>query len=306
MLWFRPSTRSRPSQPARARKPPNNLFCRREPAGFCSGHIRTVVASLAAAGGQPRNVLRGTRIADANSSDKVRRFRLDQHRAAARGGKRIDKYAWDATRRVGYEFFWTSPPFGKNDLEPRRIAADAHADAGQRVRQGLLLGGMTSLYIGHVIPISAGGTGDDQIETADLLAFNSKWMPARKRGDACPIDKSPPLLADCCRAQAIGNPRRWLRRRYRRRGCDGGSPRDLRVFGGQARALQLSPRQCVHRLPGWDAQRQIEQISGRSHFGRVLCKSADITLNEHKIFRRVVRGCGVFPAVAEPNLVNHY
>src|SRR5262245_6807899 len=215
MLWFRRSTRSRPSQPASARRPPNNLFCRREPARFCSGQVRPVVASLAATGAQPRDVLRSTRIADANSRNKARRFRLDQHRAAAGGGKRVDEGARDTARRVGYEFVRTSPPFGRNDLEPGGIAADPQADAGQRVRQGLLLGGMTSLYIGHVVPISAGSTGDDQIEAADLLAFNSKWMPARKRRDARPIDKSPPLLGDRSRAHAIGNPRRWLRRRYR-------------------------------------------------------------------------------------------
>src|SRR4030095_8196016 len=121
-----------------------------------------------------------TRIADANSRDKVRRFRLDQHRAAAGGGKRIDECAWDAARRVGYQLVRARPPFGRNDLEPRRITTDAQADASQCVRQGLLLCGTASLYVGHVIPITAGDTRDDQIETADLFAFNSKWMPARE------------------------------------------------------------------------------------------------------------------------------
>src|SRR5262249_12957862 len=146
---------------ASARRPPNSLFCRREPAGFCPGQIRAVTASLAAAGSQPRNVLRSTRIADANSGDKVRRFRLDQHRPAAGGGTRIDEGGSDAARSVGYQLVRTSPPFGRNDLEPRRIAADAQADAGQYVRQGLLLCGMTSLNIGHVIPITAGCTRDN-------------------------------------------------------------------------------------------------------------------------------------------------
>src|SRR5215510_14058187 len=172
MRWFRLSTRSRPSQPAGARRPPNNLFCRRESAGFCSGQISAVIAGLTA-GGQPRNVLRSTRIADANSRDKVRRFRLDQHRTAAGGGKRIDECAWDAAGRVGNQLVRTSPPFGRNDLEPHKIAANAQADAGQSVGQGLLLGRMAPLYIGYVIPITAGDTRDDQIETANLLAFNS-------------------------------------------------------------------------------------------------------------------------------------
>ena len=44
-------------------------------------------------------------------------------------------------------------------------------------------------------------------------------------------------------------------------------------------------RHRMHRLPGRNAQSQIEQIDGGTHFGRILCQPPNVALNQHEILR---------------------
>ncbi|MCZ7642585.1 MAG: hypothetical protein M5U33_07510 [Pseudorhodoplanes sp.] len=124
-------------------------------------------------------------------------------------------------------------------------------------------------------PVFAGRpAGNGKIEVADLLALDGQRMPACQRRRAVALAEQPSAVA--ARNDARGSAG------HRRRARVGRG--DRHRFGAipdiEPHAPQFGGRERAHRLPGRNAQRNVDQVGAAAHLVRVLNELADIALDE--------------------------